>query len=297
MVYRNITPFQILEHLNKCWCPLDVQAKKVLKKDYYTKWDADKHFTTFGKRLDDDQCTLVRLDVTIATNNKLQFYLEEVYNSNCFDKQEMLMWDQQPTTTKTNYNLAQAYFKRIIKATDTYKQNAGGETAGRNCYESANQMANVGDEIHKYIQQLVSAGAANAMDTADNAQMKEKLATREAEIKKLTATIAAMTTKMSNNENRDPNIGANRDSGRERVTRRPQMMRLRNMGAYCHSHGFHPVGANHNSTTCNRKKYGHNSAATWTNCLGGDMCWPCAKQVAIKQQEHPTWGGKSAPTN
>ncbi len=209
----------------------------------------------------------------------------------------MLTWEQQPTTTKTDYDLVRAYFECIVKATNTYKQNAGEGTAGCNCYESSNQMADVGDKIRKYIQQLASAGAANATDTADNAQMKEKLATMEAEIKKLTATIAAMTAKMSNNENRDPNIGANRDGGRERMTRRPQMTSLWNMGAYCHSHGFHPVGANHDSTTCNRKKDGHNSAATWTNRLGGNMCWPCAKRVAIKQHEHPTWKGKSAPTN
>jgi len=24
MAYHNITPYQILEHLNTCWCPLDV---------------------------------------------------------------------------------------------------------------------------------------------------------------------------------------------------------------------------------------------------------------------------------
>jgi hypothetical protein len=251
----------------------------------------------FEKHLDYDQCALVRSDVTIADDNKLQFYLEEVYNSNRFDKQEMLTWEQQQTTTKTDYNLAQAYFKRIVKATNTYKQNAGGGTTGHNHYESTNQMANVGDEIRKYIQQLASTGAANTMDTANNVQMKEKLATMEAEIKKLTATIAAMTVKMSNNENRNPNIGIKRDGGRECVTRRPQMISLQNMGAYCHSHGFHPVGANHNSTTCKRKKDGHNSAATWTNRLGGNMCWPCAKRVAIKQHEHLTWKGKSAPTN
>jgi hypothetical protein len=232
------------------------------------------------------------LDVTIANNDKLQFYLEEVYNGNRFDKQEILTGEQQPTTTKTNYDLAQAYFKRIVKATDTYKQNSGGGMAGRNRYESTNQMADVGDKIRKYIQQLASAGAANMTDTANNAQMKKKLATMEAESKKLTATIATMTAKMSNNENRNPNIGANRDGGRECVTRWPQMTRLRNMGAYCHLHGFHPVGANHDSTTCNRKKDGHNSAATWTNCLSGNTCWPCAKRVVIKQHKHPTWKGK-----
>jgi hypothetical protein len=51
--------------------------------------------------------------------------LEEVNNSNRFDKQEMLMWEQQPAAMKTNYNLARAYFERIIKATNTYEKNAG----------------------------------------------------------------------------------------------------------------------------------------------------------------------------
>ncbi len=72
--YCNITLFQILNHLNNRWCPLDVQAKKELKKKYYSKWDADKHLTAFGKRLDDNQRSLVRSDVTIADNNKLKFY-------------------------------------------------------------------------------------------------------------------------------------------------------------------------------------------------------------------------------
>ncbi len=35
--YRNVTPFQILEHLNNRWCPLNVKAKKALKDVYYTK--------------------------------------------------------------------------------------------------------------------------------------------------------------------------------------------------------------------------------------------------------------------
>jgi hypothetical protein len=45
------------------------------------------------------------LNVTIADNNKLQLYLEEIYDSNRFGKQEMLTWEQQPAATKTNYNL------------------------------------------------------------------------------------------------------------------------------------------------------------------------------------------------
>ena len=292
--YRNVTPFQILNHLNDRWCPLDVQAKKELKKTYYTKWDADEHLTAFGKRLDDDQIALVRSDVTIADDDKLQFYLEEIYDSNRFDKQEMLTWEQQPPAIKTDYDEAKAYFERIVKATDTYEQNAGGGTAGRNRYESANHMADYGDEIREYIQQLASAGAASATDAAANIQTKDKLSTMEAEIKKLTATIAAMAMKLTNNENRDPNAGGGTG---DRDSRRPQMKKLRNMGAYCHSHGFHPVGADHDSANCGWKKPDHNVAATWTNRLGGDMFWPSAKRVAVEQQNHHTWKGKSAPTN
>jgi len=74
------------------------------------------------------------------------------------------------------------------------------------------------------------------------------------------------------------------------------MTKLRNMGAYCHTHGFHPVGVDHDSANCGWKHGEHKTKATWGNRLGGDMFWPSAKRVAIEQQDHPTWKGKSAPT-
>ena len=224
--YRNITPYQILEHLNNRWCPLNVKVKKELKKAYYAKWDhAFEHLTAFGKRLDDDQCSLVRSDGTIANDNKLQFYLEVIYDSNCFDKQEMLTWEREPSATKTDFDLAKTHFETIVNATDTYEQNAGGGTAGYNRYKSSNQMADYGDEIIEYIQQLASvSGANNASDTAANVQTTNKLTTMEAEIKKLTATIASMATKL-NCENINPNSGTSVGSHQDK--RRPQMTKLR----------------------------------------------------------------------
>ncbi len=129
--------------------------------------------------------------------------------------------------------------------------------------------------------------------------MKKKLTTTDSKIKKLTATIAAMATKMTNNENLDPKSGASAGGSSNCVSRQPQMKKIRNMGAYCSSHGFHPVGTNHDSVTCRNewRKPKHNIVATWTNCLGGNTYWPSAKQVAIEQQDHPIWKGKSAPTN
>ena len=64
--------------------------------------------------------------------------------------------------------------------------------------------------------------------------------------------------------------------------------KFRNMGGYCSSHGFHPVGIKHNSATCIYKKPEHKSEATWCNRLGGDMFWPSAKHIAVEQQEHPS---------
>ena len=76
--YRNTTPYQILDHLDTVWCPLDVQAKKKLKDAYFTRWDEHEHLTAFGKRLDDDQTSLVCFDITILDKDKLQFYLEQM---------------------------------------------------------------------------------------------------------------------------------------------------------------------------------------------------------------------------
>ncbi len=76
-----------------------------------------------------------------------------------------------------------------------------------------------------------------------------------------------------------------------------QFKKSRNMGAYCSSHGFHPVGNNHDSVTCIYKKPEHKIEATWCNRLGGDMYWPNANRVKVEQQEHPAWKGKVAPTN
>jgi hypothetical protein len=116
----------------------------------------------------------------------------------------MLTWEWEPSATKTDFTLAKVHFEAIVKATNTYKQNAGGRTTGRNQYDSANQMADYGNEIREYIQQLASAGAAKATDKAANIQTKEKLISMEAEIKKLTTTIALMTSKF-NGKNIKPN--------------------------------------------------------------------------------------------
>jgi len=204
--------------------------------------------------LDDDQRALVRSDVTIA--DELQFYLEQMYDSNHFEKSEMLEWEKKSSVTKMDYIAAKHYFEELMKATDTYAQNAGGGTTGCNKYESANHMADIGDEIRKYIANLASASASTAQEQVANTMGKTNqfdAMAMAAQIKALTDAVAKLA---DAKENKDPNAGGGRGKNGDRKSRHPQMTKLRNMGAYCHSHGFHPVRADHDSVNCSWKKIG-----------------------------------------
>jgi hypothetical protein len=215
-----------------------------------------------------------------------------MYDSNMFDKAKMMDWEQQPINIKTNYPLAKLHFELKVKAHDTYLQNSSSGATGRNKYESANNMADIGNKIKDYIAKIASSSITNDDVVANMREADKKkdaeMADMSAQIKQLTAAVA----KLASRENNDPNKNCGRHGNR--VVE--QMTKLRNMGGYCFTHGFHPVGAAHDSATCTYKlKDTHNDAATWNNRLGGNTYWPKAIRVAIKQQNHPTWKNKEAP--
>jgi hypothetical protein len=80
----------------------------------------------------------------------------------------------------------------LVRATDTYKPNAGGSTAGQNKYKSANQLADCGNKNRNYIAQIASAAAANN-DHASNTQAKDtQFNAMSAQIKALTKAIAKL---------------------------------------------------------------------------------------------------------
>jgi len=236
--------------------------------------------------LEDGQDRLVRSDIVIPDEDKLQFYLEQMYASGRFDKQEMLEWEKQPDNTKADYTLARAYFETIVKVIDTYEQNASSKPQR---YESANQLANLGDEIRGYVQQI----AANNTENAANFQTNAKLSAMEAQISKLTELMTVLAAAM-NKENQPPN---NNNNGRSTQPKKQWVPKTRNMGGYCHSCGFHPVGLGHTSKTCGWKKEGHKGNATWSNRMEGHTGWPKARKVTAEQQEHEKWKGQSAPTS
>ena len=159
--YRNVTPIQILNHLDSQWCLLDIQARKQIKLDYYTEWDSEIHLTAFGKRLDDEQIRIERFGITISDEDKLQFYLEQMYSSNTFDKKEMTEWENKPEAVKSDFAQAKLYFEGLVKDYETYEQNSGG-TTGKNKYDSALQTreANKGDKLREFIAKIATAAVA-----------------------------------------------------------------------------------------------------------------------------------------
>ena len=295
--YRNTTPLQILEHLDTRWCPLDVRAKKQLKAEFYAEWDSSiMHITAFGLKLNEEQQRLALLGIVISDDDKLQFYMEQIYSSNIFDKKEMVEWENKPIVIKDDFIEAKRYFENLVKDFETYSQNSGG-TAAKQGYDSANMAADVGDELRRYIQAIATAAAADkesAANIGEASRAKDaQIATMTSQIKTLTDAVAALTASMANKENDAPKGNSGTREQRQRQT----FFHVRNMGAYCWSHGHHPVGANHTSHTCTQKKQGHVDDATATNRKSGDNYWPPQHLVKNHQKEHESYKGKSAPSN
>jgi hypothetical protein len=212
--------------------------------------------------------------------------MEQIYASNCFGEKEMVDWGNKPINIKDNYNKAKLYFEGLVQDFETYTQNSGGNS-GKRGYESANQMADVGNEIRKYIQEIASASVASNKKMAewaanDNKKSKAKdaqLQAMTAQIQTLINTVATLSKAItaaakqcgggggdgggggsSGGSGSGSGSGNNIGGGSKRT-----FEFTRNMGAYCLRHGHQSVGANYTSATCMHKQEGHNDTAT-ANC-------------------------------
>jgi hypothetical protein len=111
--------------------------------------------------------------------------------------------DQSHPPLWTDYDLAKLHFELKVKANDTYTQNSSSGTAGRNKYESANNMADISDEIKDYITKIASKSITNDnvvgnMLEADKIFFLEK-AEISTQIKQLTANVAKLASRSQKN--------------------------------------------------------------------------------------------------
>jgi hypothetical protein len=175
----------------------------------------------------------------------------------------------------------------------------------------------MGDQIREYIQQITVAKEkenvpppSNNASTASSNKAVEEMNKRMTKIEELLLNM----TFANNQNNRNRGGGGNDDKNRggggndnnnnnNNNNNRRRMFdpsapytKYRNMGVYCHSCGFHPVGIEHTSKTCGYKRQNHDDNATWTNRgINGSTVWPT--RVRDDQKNHASWAGKSAPTN
>ncbi len=227
---------------------------------------------------------------------------------NCFNKTEMVTWENKPIIVKDDYTQAKAYFKNLLKDFKTYTQSSRGET-GKMGYDSANHMADVGNEIRKYIQDIASATIADKERTAENlANISEASRAKDAQMDSITAqiklfsdTIALLSKSLAYKENNgsgenDGGGNSSRRNGRDGggLGGKQKWLPTRNMGSYCWSCRHHPVGVKHDSHTCTHKKEGHKDEATATNRMSGGNFWLQENRVKPSQHNHASYKGKSA---
>ena len=175
--------------------------------------------------------------------------------------------------------------------------------------EQEEKLANLGDEIREYIQQLTGAKEnvpppskpppSNYTSNTSSNKAAEAMDKRMSKIEELLIALTVSNKNQGGGGNDNTNRGGGGDDKNDRKKfkdrdRKPMQL-YRNMGGYCHSCGFCPVGKDHTSVTCHMKRATHKDDATWTNRLDGSMVWP--SRVREDQQSHESWAGKSAPTN
>ena len=120
--------------------------------------------------------------------------------------------------------------------------------------------------------------------------LQRQLATKDEQITALTAQVATLTTTISQLTQAlqcFPAKAAGQEEDKSNKRKReggPRVPKKRNMGGYCHTHGFDPVGVDHNSQTCHKKRRNHKDEATAQNTMGGYLKQPKKEEIHPDQQ-------------
>ena len=302
IAYKGVKIVDYFNHLNNKWCKIDTRTIKAMKKEYYEPWDPQHHITELYKRLDDDQAALAANNIPISDEDKLQFFIEQMYESKNFDREQYVAWEKRPAATKT-WAGAKEYFEELTNDIDEYEANIGG-TAKRAKFESAANVDEGDDSLRQYFDSLAEAATADkehiqqmsttnsSMVTLSTTQQKQ-LEIKDAQITALIEQVKALTSINKTMSDKLANAGKANGEGnggrfkKERAVRektkaattgeekqRPEwLIKLCNIGGYCYSCGFDPIGKGHTSKTCKSKTKlaGHDEAATKCDRRGGSV--------------------------
>jgi len=337
--YKNVTTIQILDHLEKVWVTMNTKEKKKIKADYYKPWDVagGVALSAFTKALDERKEELIHHNITIDEEDIKEHYMVQMYQSRAFAEADMKEWENKSVADRDDWSIMKRFFRDKMTLNEAYTNNNEGNEA--NVYgssanitdEQEDKLADMGDQIREYIQQITQAkeNVPPTTKTNTNTETSSTGNTAVDEMNKRMAKLENMISNMcnnnngncggggnNNNNNNNRNGGVNNNNNRNNGGggnnnsnngngndtekfihwRDRPYVKKRNMGVYCHSCGFHPVGENHTSANCGYKKTNHDDNATWTKRgTGGSTTWPT--RVREDQKTHKLYAGKSAPTN
>lgn len=291
--YAKVAALTILEHVGSTYATMDTRSKKKLKAKYYRPWDVlgGELLSQFTQDLETKRVELAFHGVNIIESDLVDHFIEQMYHSKAFTKSDMKAWEAKDDDDKDDWEVIKIYFEERMAATKKYHQNAGEEeTYGRIANAAEEKMADLGDDLREVILSITQQKEGNGKADNDKMEaMQKQLNDLATMVKTMCMTLGA------NKENEGANTGAG--DGAQQGKGKPWRS-MRNMGAYCHSCGYHPIGTKHTSETCTRKKDGHDGTATFSNRgTGGSDYWPGITKVKTEQLDHEAYKGKSKPTN
>ena len=140
IAYKKVAVRAYLKLLDDKWCKLDTRVIKKMKEHYLRGWelDNDEHIEEFIKRLNEEQESLIRDSILFSNEDKLQHFLEQMYECGVFERRDYKEWEDKPDNQKT-WAAATKHFADIVDNMDTYNHNIGG-TAKKSRFESTAQV-------------------------------------------------------------------------------------------------------------------------------------------------------------
>jgi hypothetical protein len=260
--FRRCTPIELLNHL---WTTFGTITSKDLTNNWSAmnaQWNPPTPIADLFKQLQDGQILAKDGNEDITNSQLLRLCYDNVNATGLFDD-ALKIWRAKPDDDKT-YTAFKALM--TIEHDDRMKNQLTSKAAG---YSSANQTTFVTDLIHQELQQFVNHMPIFQQDPANDENQNPNV--QQAPVLEPTPTNAnaAITT--------DALKDIFKSLMKEHKTNNPSKVKPKAQGkdendkdiTYCHSHG---ITSNlwHNSTTCSRKKEGHNDTATLNNKLGGN---------------------------
>jgi hypothetical protein len=144
-----------------------------MRAQYYQPWNVGEGelLDTFTQRLVNKRVILQFNGVNINDNELNEHYIEQMYTSRQFAPDEMKAWEENSEDDKNDWDFIVDYFSTKMVAINKYLQNNGDE----NKYDSAanvkqeEALADVGDELQKYILTLTQASALQQQESTESA--------------------------------------------------------------------------------------------------------------------------------